>query len=347
MPHPQCVWDIRAQLGEGPVWSAREQALYFVDIVGQAIHRLDPASGTRTSWQAPARPGFVVPASDGTLVCGLKDGLYRLDPRTGAFDVVPASDGTLVCGLKDGLYRLDPRTGAFDVVPASDGTLVCGLKDGLYRLDPRTGAFDRMLAVEPEHPGNRINDGCVDSKGRLWFGTMDDEEGTPSGALYSVTRSARGLDVLRHDEGYVVTNGPGISPDGTRLYHNHSPAGVIYVFDLAADGSLSNRRVFARVDNGYPDGVVVDSAGMLWVGVWNGGRIERFQPDGTRLEPVAMPALNVTKVAFGGADLRTLYVTTARKNTPDDMLARYPQAGSLFSLRVDVPGQEPHVFPAV
>ncbi|AZV39641.1 gluconolaconase [Komagataeibacter xylinus] len=290
MPHPQCVWDIRAQLGEGPVWSTREQALYFVDIVGQAIHRLDPASGARASWQAPARPGFVV--------------------------------------------------------PASDGTLVCGLKDGLYRFDPRTGAFHRMVEVEPEHPGNRINDGCVDSKGRLWFGTMDDEEGTPSGALYSVTRSARGLDLLRHDEGYVVTNGPGISPDGTRLYHNHSPAGLIYEFDLATDGSLSNRRIFARVDNGYPDGVVVDSAGTLWVGVWNGGRIERFQPDGTRLEPIAMPALNVTKVAFGGADLRTLYVTTARKSTPDDVLARNPQAGSLFSLRVDVPGQEPHAFPA-
>ncbi|MGS0647591.1 SMP-30/gluconolactonase/LRE family protein [Komagataeibacter melomenusus] len=290
MSHPCCVWDIRAQLGEGPVWSVREQALYFVDIVGQAIHRLDPASGAQASWQAPARPGFVV--------------------------------------------------------PASDGTLVCGLKDGLYRLDPRTGAFDRMLAVEPEHPGNRINDGCVDSRGRLWFGTMDDGEGTPSGALYSVTRQAHGLDLLRHDEGYVVTNGPGISPDGTRLYHNHSPAGLIYVFDLAADGSLSNRRVFARVEDGYPDGVVVDSAGTLWVGVWNGGRIERFRPDGTRLEPIAMPARNVTKVAFGGADLRTLYVTTARKNTPDDMLARYPQAGSLFSLRVDVPGQEPHAFPA-
>lgn len=290
MPHPQCVWDIRAQLGEGPVWSTREQALYFVDIVGQAIHRLDPASGARASWQAPARPGFVV--------------------------------------------------------PASDGTLVCGLKDGLYRFDPRNGAFHRMVEVEPEHPGNRINDGCVDSKGRLWFGTMDDEEGTPSGALYSVTRSARGLDLLRHDEGYVVTNGPGISPDGTRLYHNHSPAGLIYEFDLATDGSLSNRRIFARVDNGYPDGVVVDSAGTLWVGVWNGGRIERFQPDGTRLEPIAMPALNVTKVAFGGADLRTLYVTTARKSTPDDVLARNPQAGSLFSLRVDVPGQEPYAFPA-
>ncbi|GBQ44231.1 SMP-30/gluconolactonase/LRE family protein [Komagataeibacter sucrofermentans] len=288
--HPCCVWDIRAQLGEGPVWSTREQALYFVDIVGQAIHRLDPASGAKASWQAPARPGFVV--------------------------------------------------------PVSDGTLVCGLKDGLYRLDPRTGAFERMLAIEPEHPGNRINDGCVDSRGRLWFGTMDDGEGTPSGALYSVTRQAHGLDLLRHDEGYVVTNGPGISPDGTRLYHNHSPAGVIYVFDLAADGSLSNRRVFARVEDGYPDGVVVDSAGTLWVGVWNGGRIERFRPDGTRLEPIAMPAQNVTKVAFGGADLRTLYVTTARKNTPDDVLARYPQAGSLFSLRVDVPGQVPHAFPA-
>ncbi|BAK84970.1 SMP-30/gluconolactonase/LRE family protein [Komagataeibacter medellinensis] len=287
---PHCVWDARAELGEGPVWSVREQALYFVDIVGQAIHRFHPESGQHASWSAPQRPGFVV--------------------------------------------------------PVSDGTLICGLKDGLYGFDPASGRFDCMVAVERELPGNRINDGCVDSKGRLWFGTMDDGEATPSGALYSVTRGkGRTLDVLRHDEGYVVTNGPAVSPDGTKLYHNHSPAGIIYVFDLAPDGALSNRRVFARVTDGYPDGVVVDSAGTLWVGAWNGGRVMRFAPDGTELPPIALPAVNVTKVAFGGPDLRTLYVTTARKNTPPDVLARYPQAGGLFSLRVDVPGQEPVAFP--
>ncbi|GCE91653.1 transcriptional regulator [Komagataeibacter diospyri] len=291
MPQPQCVWDIRAELGEGPVWSVREQALYFVDIVGQAIHRFHPGSGARASWPTPLRPGFVT--------------------------------------------------------PVSDGTLMCGLKDGLYSLNPTSGEFRREVAVEPGLPGNRINDGCVDSKGRLWFGTMDDGESTPSGALYSVIRRAGGLDVRRHDEGYVVTNGPGISPDGRQLYHNHSPAGIIYVFDLADDGSLSNRRVFARVSDGYPDGVVVDSAGTLWVGVWNGGRIARFLPDGTALPSIPVPgALNVTKVAFGGPDLRTAYITTARRNTPPERLARMPQAGSLFSLRVDVPGQEPVAFPA-
>ncbi|KPH87583.1 gluconolaconase [Komagataeibacter intermedius AF2] len=291
MPQPHCVWDIRAELGEGPVWSVREQALYFVDIVGQAIHRFHPASGARASWSAPQRPGFVA--------------------------------------------------------PVSDGTLMCGLKDGLYCLDPATGVFRRDVAVEPDLPGNRINDGSVDSKGRLWFGTMDDGESTPSGALYSVTREGTGLSVLRHDEGYIVTNGPGISPDGRRLYHNHSPAGIIYVFDLAEDGSLSNRRVFARIDDGYPDGVVVDSMGNLWVGVWNGGRIVRFQPDGTSLPSIPVPgALNVTKVAFGGPDLRTAYITTARKNTPPDRLAQMPQAGSLFSFQVDVPGQQPVPFPA-
>ncbi|MCE2576348.1 SMP-30/gluconolactonase/LRE family protein [Komagataeibacter sp. FNDCR2] len=290
MPQPHCVWDIQAQLGEGPVWSASEQALYFVDIVGRAIHRFHPATGARTSWPTPLRPGFVVPVSDGTLLCGLKDGLYRFDPASG-----------------------DVR---------------------------------RSVAVEPGQPGNRINDGCVDAKGRLWFGTMDDGETTPTGALYSVTRTPGGLEVLRHDEGYIVTNGPAISPDGALLYHNHSPAGVIYVFDLAPDGALSNRRVFARITDGYPDGVVADSAGTLWVGVWNGGRIERFRPDGTRLPPVAVPARNVTKVAFGGADLRTLYITTARKNMSAEELAHLPLAGGLFSMRVEVPGQAPTAFPA-
>ncbi|MCJ8352676.1 SMP-30/gluconolactonase/LRE family protein [Novacetimonas hansenii] len=288
---PQCAWDLKAQLGEGPVWAEAEQALYFVDIVGSAIHRHVPATGAQASWKAPHRPGFLV--------------------------------------------------------PVADGTFMCGLQDGLHVFDPRTGHFSAQAVVEPEQPGNRINDGYVDPRGRLWFGTMDDGETSPSGALYSVTRQADGsLRIVRQDEGYVVTNGPALSPDGRTLYHNDSQQQSIYAFDLSDDGMLSNRRVFARLTDGYPDGVVVDSAGCLWVGVWGGGRIARFLPDGQGLPPVIVPARNVTKIAFGGADYRTVFVTTARKGLSDDVLATQPQTGGLFTFRVDVPGQPQATFPA-
>ncbi|MCE2579844.1 SMP-30/gluconolactonase/LRE family protein [Komagataeibacter sp. FNDCR1] len=288
---PQCIWDLKAQLGEGPVWVAAEQALYFVDIVGSAIHRYVPATQATTSWQAPRRPGFLV--------------------------------------------------------PVADGTFMCGLQDGLHAFDPVTGRFSAQAVVEPDKPGNRINDGYVDPRGRLWFGTMDDGEASPSGALYCVTREGDGaLRIVRQDEGYVVTNGPALSPDGQTLYHNDSHRQSIYAFDVSGDGALANRRVFARLSEGYPDGVVVDSAGCLWVGVWGGGRIERFAPDGQRLAPVMVPARNVTKVAFGGEDYRTVFVTTARKGLEADVLAAQPLTGGLFTFRVDVPGQEQATFPA-
>ncbi|PYD76521.1 SMP-30/gluconolactonase/LRE family protein [Novacetimonas pomaceti] len=290
-PAPRCVWDLKAQLGEGPVWAAAEQALYFVDIVGSAIHRYVPETGETKSWAAPRPPGFLV--------------------------------------------------------PVADGTFMCGLKDGLHGFDPATGQFTAQAVVEPDRPGNRINDGYVDPRGRLWFGTMDDGETTPSGALYSVTRAADGaLRIVRHDEGYVVTNGPALSPDGRTLYHNDSHRQSIYAFDVHDDGTLKNRRVFARLAEGYPDGVVVDSAGCLWVGVWGGSRIERFAPDAQRLAPVPVPARNVTKIAFGGPDYRTVFVTTARKGLTPEILAEQPLTGGLFTFHVDVPGQAQACFPA-
>ncbi|GBQ67512.1 transcriptional regulator [Ameyamaea chiangmaiensis NBRC 103196] len=284
-----CAWDLKAELGEGPVWHEVEQALFFVDINGRAIHRLDPATGEKRSWTVPGRPGFVVPTPTRLLLCGMQDGLHWFDPATGTCDL--------------------------DTV------------------------------VEPERPGNRLNDGWVDPTGRLWFGTMHDAESEPTGSLYSVAHGADGkLHVVRHDEGYVVTNGPTVSPDGTTLYHNDSANQLIYAFDLRPDGQLANRRVFARLADGHPDGVVADSAGVLWVGTWQGGRVSRFAPDGTELEPLPIPARNVTKVAFGGADHRTLFITTARKDTDAATLAELPLTGGLFSIRVTTPGQAQAAF---
>jgi xylono-1,5-lactonase len=276
----ECVWPIGAVLGEGPVWSAAEQALWFVDIKAPSIHRYHPASGAQRSWPAPARVGFVLPTAAGWLIAGLKTGLHRFNPETGNFTL--------------------------------------------------------LHVVEPHTPNNRLNDGFVDSEGHLWFGSMDDDEAEPSGALYQLTATG----CVRRDPGYVVTNGPAESPDGRVLYHTDTLAGVIYAFDRARDGSLSSKRVFARFGpgEGYPDGPIVDSEGCLWTGLFGGWGLKRFSPKGELLSSVRLPCSAVTKAAFAGDDLKTLYITTAHVALDAEQRRQQPLAGGLFRMRVDVPG---------
>ena len=286
--HPECLLDLRATLGEGPIWIASEKSLYFVDIPEARIHRFTPATGAHESWSATDRVAFLLPVEDGTFLAGMSDGLRRFDPKNGTFS-------------------------------------------------------DHKL-VEPEKPGNRLNDGCVDPQGRLWFGTMDDGEEQPSGSIYRVVHEGDALNLSHHDEGYTVSNGPAVSPCGKTLYVCDSPEQTIYAFDIQPDGALANERVFARLEQGYPDGIVTDSEGTLWCGVWGGSRVMRFRPDGTVLPSIPMPVTNVTKVAFGGDDLKTVFVTTARKGLDAETLTKEPQAGSLFVFRTDVAGAPQQVF---
>lgn len=221
------------------------------------------------------------------------------------------------------------------IVRAEDGTLVCSLDDGLYLFDEETGAFSPLARVEAELPGNRFNDGHVDAQGTLWFGSMDDAEEQSSGALY---RFDGGL-VDRMDEGYIITNGPAVSPDGLILYHTDTLAKRIYAFDLLPSGALSNKRLFVELkDGGYPDGMAVDAEGHLWVATFGGWRIDRFDAAGIKVGEVRFPCANVTKLAFGGDDLRTVYATTARKGLTEAQLAEQPLAGGLFIFRVETPG---------
>jgi len=280
-----CVWDVGATLGEGVLWDAPEQRVWFVDIKGHRIHRCSHDGVERDSWNAPGQVSFIV--------------------------------------------------------PAVDGGMVCSLEDGLYRFDDADGSFTPLAKVEAEETGNRFNDGHVDAAGHLWFGSMHDAEEAPSGALYRFD----GARVQQMDDGYVITNGPALSPDGATLYHTDTLQKRIYAFDRAPDGSLSNKRAFVEIaDGGYPDGMAVDSTGHLWVATFGGWRIDRFDAAGVKVGEVRFPCANVTKLAFGGEDLRTVYATTARKGLSEQELADQPLAGGLFTFRAETPGLPQHLL---
>jgi len=234
-----------------------------------------------------------------------------------------------------------PEFAAF-VFPALDGGMICGLRSGLFRFQPDTGRFDLLEKIDVEHPGNRLNDGCVDAAGRLWFGTMDNEHQAPSGSLYCLARGR----LRRMDTGYVITNGPALSPDGRVLYHVDTLQRLVYAFDVDASGDLSAKRLFVAIQEPdiYPDGPVVDAAGNVWIALFGGWGVRCYSPQGTLLRTLAVPAAQCTKVAFGGADLRTLYMTTATVGLSSMELARQPQAGGLFRTRVEVPGLAPQPF---
>jgi sugar lactone lactonase YvrE len=226
-------------------------------------------------------------------------------------------------------------------LPMAGGELLCGLPGRLVRFDPSGAAMETLLALEGDLPGNRNNDGYIDAAGRLWFGTMDNGEKAATGALYRWD----GKRLQQRDTAYIITNGPCTSPDGRTFYHTDTLAKLIYAFDLAPDGSLSNRRVLIRTAApGHPDGTAIDAEGTLWVSMFRGGRIDRYAPDGALIGSIAMPCSNITKVAFGGADLRTVFVTTARKGLTVEELSREPLAGSVFRFRTGVPGLPQHVF---
>lgn len=280
---PRCVLDLKAVLGEGPVWLPQDGTVWFVDIPQARIHRFEPGSGAHRTWNAPDRVAFLL--------------------------------------------------------PLDDGGFLCGMPDGLRRFDPVTGLFSPPHAVEADLPGNRLNDGTVDALGRIWFGSMDDAEQEASGGIYGIAARDGTLRVTRYDEGYVVSNGPAVSPDGRTLYACDSSRQTIYAFDIADDGRLMEKRLFARLEQGYPDGITADSEGGLWCCVFGGGRAMRFAPDGSVTDVVPFPCTYVTKLALGGEDRRTAYVTTARRDLTTEQAAREPEAGGVFTFRVTVPGQ--------
>lgn len=285
-----CVLDVRASLGECPLWSVAERALYWVDINAPSLNRFDPATDRNT----------VMP--------------------------MPQSIGSF--GFRAG------------------GGFIVALRDGIWLADS-SGRLERKVASPPYEPGHhRFNDGRCDPQGRFVVGTMNEHRDADDAALYRV---GAGFDLARLFGGITISNGLAWSPDGETMYHADTPARTVRAYDYDPhSGTPANGRVFAQWqgETERPDGGAVDSAGNYWIAFYRGGKVVQLSPRGEALAEFGVPAMCPTMCAFGGADLCTLYVTSARQQRDGEELARLPQSGGIFSMRVGVPGLPESLFRA-
>jgi sugar lactone lactonase YvrE len=262
------------------------------------------------------------------------------------------------------LNRFNPANGRHDewhfpsepacCAPLLGGGLLLAMRDGLWRFDPGTGQRHRIAKPPYDAARQRFNDGKADAQGRFWIGTIDDQR-LPDAALYRLDHGT----LAKVADGITVSNGLAFSPDGRTLYWADTKAHAVQAFDVdGQDGSLSRRRVFQqfspRADGqplatygGRPDGAAVDAEGAYWVAMFEGQRLLRLAPDGALLAELPLPVRCPTMPCFGGSDLKTLYITTARDKRPPEELAAQPWAGCVLQLRVDVPGLPAHLVHGV
>ncbi|WP_081583552.1 SMP-30/gluconolactonase/LRE family protein [Noviherbaspirillum massiliense] len=288
MKTPECVWDTHAQLGEGPLWSSKAQALYWVDILGRRLHRYSPWEGQR-SW-----------------------------------------------AFEEEISAVAERAGG--------NGLIVTLRRGFAFFDPASGQLEHLIQPETDLPNNRFNDGKCDARGRFWAGSMDFEGRQTSGSLY---RLSADLACVRMDGGYAVTNGPAWSADNRTMYFNDSANGRVYAFDFDLDaGGLSNKRLFLQfpAEEGVPDGMTTDAEGGLWIAHWGAGKLTRHDAAGKVLHAIDLPCSQVSSCAFGGPDMKTLFITTALTGLSNEQLAREPLAGGLFAVDLDIAGVPANTF---
>lgn len=247
------------------------------------------------------------------------------------------------------LHRYHPASGTGEtrdvsgqpsfIVPEQKGGMLVGLDHGVVRF--ANGLPDALIATIPQPAHNRTNDATVDATGRLWFGTMDDREELATGAIWCLAENR--LHYMGCEA--VVTNGPAVSGDGRHLYHVDSGRRTIFRSSLGPGPTLAGTEVFIQFHqaDGHPDGIVMDAEDCLWVALWDGWSVRRYAPDGTLMLDVRFPCARVTKLALGGPDLTTAYVTSARVGLDEGALAGQPLAGSLFAFDAPVAGR---VLPA-
>jgi sugar lactone lactonase YvrE len=219
------------------------------------------------------------------------------------------------------------------------GGLVGACRTGFFFLDTATGAMAQLTDPERDLPDNRFNDGKVDRRGRFWAGTRNFVDTTrATGCLYRLDADH---GVHRMEDGLRCPNGIAWSPDNRRMYLCDTWVRRIYVYDFdPASGAIANRRLFVELpeSQGFPDGLTVDAEGCVWNAHYNGWRITRYSPDGRVDLVVPMPVQNVTSLTFGGADARTLFITTSHLRLTAEERGRQPLAGHVFAWRAPAPG---------
>jgi len=297
------------ELGESPFWHPIECRLYWVDIPGKKILRTTELPDNTPSvevWPMPCEPGCIAPAKNGGLVIALRDGVFRARVWGGALELIT-------------------------VLPYDTATV-------------------------------RANDGKCDALGRFWVGTIDEPKAGHHAALFSVDcRPAMAHSdavVERQADGALTANGLAWSPDARTLYWADTPNHVVYAWDYDLSCNvLSARRTFLKFapkppgwsppSDGYqgrPDGAAVDELGNYWVSMFEGQRVCCFAPDGVLLREIAAPVQCPTMPCFGGSDLRTLFLTSARHGRAGAELREFPDSGAVFFMRVETPGLPVNCF---
>jgi len=248
--------------------------------------------------------------------------LQRFQPESGRHDV----------------FQFDARyTGSLALL-RRPGRVLLGLDRSLVTFDLGTGERELLCDVEPPELDNRLNDGRCDSRGRFWVGTMDNQLGRGHGSLYRVDPDG---SVHRQFGDVIVANTLALSPAEDTLYFSDTRRYITWRFGLdVAGGTLGERQVFVDYaeQRDRPDGACVDSEGFVWNAIFAGSRVVRYAPDGRVDRILHLPVSNPTCVCLGGPQLRTLYITTARRFLSMRQLRDEPWAGSVLSVEVDVPG---------
>lgn len=258
------------------------------------------------------------------------------------------SDGALlfVDVTAGALFRVDVATGTCEresfgaslgaALPSSIGGLVLAMENGLHAYAWAGGAPQLVVPVEADDRSVRLNDAATDPRGRLWAGTMAYDYAPGRSTLYRFDPTGP-TPVL---PGLTIANGTGWSPDGTRMYFVDTPTRRVDVLDYdVATGEATDRRPFVTVDSaGAPDGLTVDSHGCVWVALWGGSAVHRYDPEGRLVETVTFPVTQVSSVCFGGPSLTDLYVTSAAHLLDPAQLAQQPLAGAAFVVATDVRG---------
>jgi len=273
----ELLYDTKATLGEGPVWDARTQTLYWIDILDKRIY-----------------------------VNG---------------DVFLESDETIGC--------LSMR---------KNGGLIFTKRISFWTCKSDSSNLTPLSILEEELSNNRFNDGKCDPHGRFLAGTMDMSEKNPTGSLYSFY----GKSVTKLLDKVTISNGLTWSPDYKTLYYIDTPTHEIKAFDYDIEtGAIANMRVVIRLSEslGHPDGMTSDMQGNLWIAMWGGAQVTKWDPATSRLlERIPVPARNVSSCVFGGKNMNELFITSARIGLDEDILKQYPLTGGVFRLETDVEG---------
>jgi D-xylonolactonase len=280
---PHCVWPAGALLGEGPVWSQRRQALFWVDILGKKLHCYTPRGSGVKTWTFEEEISVVAEREH-------------------------------------------------------EESLIVAMRHHFAIFDPASGQLERVADAESDRRKNRFNDGKCDARGRFWAGSMDFAGQHPTGALYCLDAQRK---CTRHVDGFAITNGPTWSLDGRTLYFTNTATGLIFAFDFdQGDGTLSNQRLWCKFaqGDGSPDGMTTDADGRLWIAHWGAGCVTCHSPTGEELARIEIPASNTTSCAFGGPELKTLYITSACVDLDESQRKQQPLAGGLFEVELAVQG---------